>query len=115
VDLIPIPIYSRMGKAATRNHDKVAFFCRGSRSVNESARHPQTSFKSTFGPPTTSSANLENLLDDNPSPDDVDFLEQQIYGYNVGHTAIREGRELAIFMRDPRGHSKHHLRKTLRS
>lgn len=43
------------------------------------------------------------VIESNPSPLDVHFLEERIYDYNVGATGIADGDGLAIFVRDADG------------
>jgi len=40
------------------------------------------------------------VADSNPSPSDVEYLEDRIYEFNSGVTGIRDGEWLAIFLRD---------------
>ena len=42
-------------------------------------------------------------ISDNPSPKDTGFLGERIYEYNVARTQIKDGRQLAIFVRDEAG------------
>ncbi|MEP7199481.1 MAG: GNAT family N-acetyltransferase [Chloroflexota bacterium] len=39
-------------------------------------------------------------IDENPNPDDIRFLSERIYEYNVARTGISDGRLLALFVRD---------------
>jgi GNAT superfamily N-acetyltransferase len=43
---------------------------------------------------------LALALEDNPSPEDLDFLEHQINEYNMVRTGARDFRHLAIFIRN---------------
>jgi GNAT superfamily N-acetyltransferase len=40
---------------------------------------------------------------DNPSLEDTNFLSERIYEYNVASTQVRDGRLLAVFVRDANG------------
>jgi GNAT superfamily N-acetyltransferase len=43
------------------------------------------------------------IIEDNPSPSDIDFLEDQINAFNIASTGINDWRALAIFARDDAG------------
>jgi ribosomal protein S18 acetylase RimI-like enzyme len=43
------------------------------------------------------------VVEENPAPADLDFLEDQINAYNIGVTGIVDWYPLAIFVRDERG------------
>ncbi len=45
----------------------------------------------------------DNLLFEEPSLDDVQFLEDQLYDFNRTATGIHDGRTLGIFLRDDSG------------
>ena len=44
------------------------------------------------------------ILSDEPSPEDVQFLEDQINEHNMLRTGRRDFRPLALFLRDDQGH-----------
>jgi GNAT superfamily N-acetyltransferase len=46
---------------------------------------------------------FETVVDDDPRRDDLDFLEEQIDEFNCAATGFRDGRRLAIFLRDDAG------------
>ena len=41
--------------------------------------------------------------EDEPRPDDVAWLEDRLYDFNAGLTGVRDGRWLAVFVRDASG------------
>src|SRR5688500_1522553 len=43
------------------------------------------------------------IVEDNPAPQDTEFLENQINRYNIAVTGIDDWRALAIFIRDDDG------------
>ena len=45
----------------------------------------------------------ELVIDTEPTPDQVQYLEDRIYEFNSGATGITEGEWLAIFVKDERG------------
>jgi GNAT superfamily N-acetyltransferase len=50
-----------------------------------------------------SSADEPFEIETTPAPDDIQFLDDRLYEYNMSATGIRNGELLAIFVRDPRG------------
>lgn len=42
-------------------------------------------------------------IETTPAPDDIQFLDDRLYEYNMKATGIRNGELLAIFVRDPGG------------
>ena len=45
--------------------------------------------------------NDEHLfVEDQPDKRDVEFLEEQLFAYNIAQTGYRDGRDVAIFLRD---------------
>lgn len=46
----------------------------------------------------------EFVLEDDPTPEQVRFLEERLYDFNVAATGISDGRALAIFVRGEDGH-----------
>ena len=44
-----------------------------------------------------------DLLFEEPSPNDVQFLEERLYEFNLATTGIEDGRALGIFVRDDSG------------
>jgi GNAT superfamily N-acetyltransferase len=42
-------------------------------------------------------------ITDDPTPADVDFLDERIYEFNAARTGFHDGRKLAIFVRDAAG------------
>lgn len=59
----------------------------------------------------------ERLISTEPTPDDVQFVEDRLHDFNSGATGITDGEWLAIFARDednhPHGHDNMLLRKRL--
>ena len=46
----------------------------------------------------------EFVFEDDPTPEQVRFLEDRLYDFNVAATGISDGRALAIFVRGEDGH-----------
>ena len=42
----------------------------------------------------------EFVIENNPTPEQVQYLEDRIYDYNSGVTGLTDGEMLAIFVRD---------------
>ena len=45
----------------------------------------------------------EFVVETDPSPEQVQYLEDRVYEYNAGATGIADGESLAIFVRDDAG------------
>ena len=43
------------------------------------------------------------VIEDHPDKRDVQFLEEQIFAYNMAKTGYYDGRDIAIFLRDEQG------------
>jgi len=43
------------------------------------------------------------IVEDHPDQQDLKFLEEQLFAYNMASTGYYDGRELAIFLRDAQG------------
>ena len=43
-------------------------------------------------------------IETDPTPEQVQYLEERLYEFNSTTTGIRDGQGLAIFVRDERGH-----------
>ena len=59
-------------------------------------------------PPSSSIGRVKDLsiprFETDPKPEDVRFLEDQLYLYNVERTGLDDGKWLTIFVRDDNGH-----------
>jgi hypothetical protein len=55
-------------------------------------------------------------IDTDPTLEEIQYLEDRLYEYNIAKTGFADGENLAIFVRDEagqRGHQQVHLRKAL--